>query len=226
MKVVFVTGASRGIGLATAQAFHDAGYIVIGTYHMTQLDRPWEMIQLDVTNVYRVKEVVTQIIEEHGKIDVLVNNAGVADDATLKNMQDKQWQKVLRVNLDGCYHVTSAVVPHNPGCIINVSSVAGIAGNIGQTNYAASKAGIIGFSKSLAREVARRGIRVNVVAPGLIETDMTNKLSPEALARIIPHIPLQRIGKPEEVACMIKFLASEDASYITGQVFNVDGGLL
>lgn len=225
-KVVFVTGASRGIGLATARLFFSKGATVIGTYRANKPAVDFELVELDVTNGEQVSSVITSIVEKYGRIDILVNNAGITDDVTLKNMNDEQWENVLKVNLGGCYRVSKEALGHGVCSIVNVSSIAGIIGHIGQTNYSASKAGIIGFSKSLAREVARKGIRVNVVAPGLIDTDMTKKIPEEILGRVIPHIPLQRMGTAEEVASLIVFLASEEASYITGQVFHVNGGLI
>ena len=184
----------------------------------------------DVSIFEDTANMVNQIINEFGKIDVLVNNAGITKDALLMRMKKEDFEDVINVNLVGTFNVTKNVIPYmikqRSGRIINISSVVGISGNAGQTNYSASKAGIIGFTKSLAKEVASRNILVNAVAPGFIETQMTDVLKQEVKEEIAKNIPLRRMGTPEDVANVVKFLAGEQSSYITGQVINVDGGML
>lgn len=188
------------------------------------------MIQGDVSNFDDAKRMADQIVEEFGSIDVLVNNAGITKDNLLMRMKEEDFADVINVNLVGTFNITKNVIPYmmkkRSGRIINISSVVGISGNAGQTNYAASKAGIIGFTKSLAKEVGSRNILVNCVAPGFIETKMTDVLKDEVKEEISKTIPLKRMGKVEDVANVVKFLASEDSSYVTGQVVNVDGGML
>ena len=183
-----------------------------------------------MTDFEACKKCVEEIIANFGKIDVLVNNAGVTKDNLLMRMKEDEFKSVIDINLIGTFNVTKNVIPYmtraRSGRIINISSIVGISGNAGQTNYAASKAGIIGFTKSLAKEVASRNILVNAVAPGFIETDMTDALKEEIKEDIKKGIPLKRIGKVEDVANVVNFLASEESSYITGQVINVDGGML
>ena len=184
----------------------------------------------DVSIFDDTANMVNQIINEFGKIDVLVNNAGITKDALLMRMKKEDFEDVINVNLVGTFNVTKNVIPYmikqRSGRIINISSVVGISGNAGQTNYSASKAGIIGFTKSLAKEVASRNILVNAVAPGFIETQMTDVLKQEVKEEIAKNIPLHRMGTPEDVANVVKFLAGEQSSYITGQIINVDGGML
>lgn len=184
----------------------------------------------DVSIYEDTEEMVKQIIKEFGKIDVLVNNAGITKDALLMRMKKEDFEDVIDVNLIGTFNVTKNVINYmmkaHSGRIINISSVVGISGNAGQTNYSASKAGIIGFTKSLAKEVASRNILVNAIAPGFIETQMTEVLKDDIKEEISKSIPLKRMGNSEDVANLVKFLASEDSSYITGQVINVDGGML
>ena len=187
-------------------------------------------IQGDVSDFEDVKNMVEKIIEKFGKIDVLVNNAGITKDMLIMRMKKEDFEDVININLIGTFNVTKNVIPYmmkqRSGKIINLSSVVGISGNAGQTNYSASKAGIIGFTKSLAKELGSRNILVNAVAPGFIETDMTNILKDEVKEEISKNIPLKRIGTVNDVANVIKFLASDDSSYITGQVINIDGGML
>lgn len=186
-------------------------------------------IQGDVSDFEDAKNMVERIIEKFGKIDVLVNNAGITKDMLIMRMKKEDFEDVININLIGTFNVTKNVIPYmmkqRRGKIINLSSVVGISGNAGQTNYSASKAGIIGFTKSLAKELGSRNILVNAVAPGFIETDMTNILKDEVKEEISKNIPLKRKGTVNDVANVIKFLASDDSSYITGQVINIDGGM-
>ncbi len=186
-------------------------------------------IQGDVSDFEDAKNMVERIIEKFGKIDVLVNNAGITKDMLIMRMKKEDFEDVININLIGTFNVTKNVIPYmmkqRRGKIINLSSVVGISGNAGQTNYSASKAGIIGFTKSLAKELGSRNILVNAVAPGFIETDMTNILKDEVKEEISKNIPLKRTGTVNDVANVIKFLASDDSSYITGQVINIDGGM-
>ena len=187
-------------------------------------------VQGDVTNFEDCKQMIESAIKEFGKIDVLVNNAGITKDMLLARMKEEDFKQVIDVNLVGTFNMTKNVISYmmkaRNGKIINISSVVGIEGNAGQTNYSASKAGIIGFTKSLAKEVASRNILVNAVAPGFIETNMTDVLKQEVKDEIAKNIPLKRMGTPQDVANVVKFLASEDSSYITGQVISVDGGMI
>lgn len=184
----------------------------------------------DVSNFDAAEKMIEQIIEEFGRIDVLVNNAGITKDMLLMRMKKEDFESVIDINLVGTFNVTKNVIPYmmkqREGRIINISSVVGISGNAGQTNYSASKAGIIGFTKSLAKEVGSRNILVNAVAPGFIETQMTDVLKDEVKEEISKTIPLKRMGTVQDVANVVKFLASSDSSYITGQVINVDGGMI
>ncbi len=187
-------------------------------------------IQGDVSNFEDAKNMVEKIIEKFGKIDILVNNAGITRDMLIMRMKKEDFEAVINVNLIGTFNVTKNVIPYmmkqRSGKIINLSSVVGISGNAGQANYSASKAGIIGFTKSLAKELGSRNILVNAVAPGFIQTDMTDVLKDEVKEEISKNIPLKRMGTVQDVANVIKFLASDDSSYITGQVINIDGGML
>ena len=187
-------------------------------------------MKADVANFEECESMVKETIEKFGKIDILINNAGITKDGLIMRMKKEDFEAVLDVNLTGTFNVTRNVIPYmlkqKSGRIINLSSVVGIVGNAGQTNYSASKAGIIGFTKSLAKEVASRNILVNAIAPGFIDTDMTNVLSDVVKEGINAQIPLKRMGTPREVARIVKFLSSEDSSYVTGQVINVDGGMV
>ena len=241
-KVVFVTGASRGIGKEVALKYAENGYNVVINYASDKTDvkslkkefeeKNVETIieKADVTNSNQIEELVKKAIEKFGKIDVLVNNAGITKDNLLMRMSEEEFDKVIEVNLKGTYIVTKAVTKYmmkkRSGSIINLSSVVGVAGNAGQTNYSASKAGIIGFTKSVAKELASRNIRANAVAPGFIETDMTAVLPDTVKENIHNQIPLKRMGTAKEVANLIYFLGSEESSYITGQVINIDGGMV
>ena len=241
-KVALITGATRGIGRQIAITLAKSGFDIIVNYRKENDDledtkkeiektgRECLAIQGDVSNYEECEKFVKEAIEEYGKIDVLVNNAGITKDNLLMRMKKEDFQDVLNVNLVGTFNVTKNVIPYmmkaRSGRIINISSVVGIAGNAGQTNYSASKAGIIGFTKSLAKEVASRNILVNAVAPGFIETNMTDVLKDEIKESIAKNIPLKRMGKAEDVANVVKFLSSEESSYITGKVIIVDGGML
>ena len=241
-KVALITGATRGIGRQIAMTLAQEGYDIAINYR-TENDSVIETkmkienlgvkclsVKGDVSNYEDCQEMVKEVMDQFGKIDVLVNNAGITKDMLLLRMKEEDFRKVIDVNLIGTFNMTKSVSQYmmkaRSGRIINISSVVGISGNAGQANYAASKAGIIGFTKSVAKELASRNILVNAVAPGFIETDMTNVLSDEVKQNIINEIPLKREGKPEEVANVVKFLASEDSSYITGQVIDIDGGML
>jgi len=241
-KIALITGGSRGIGLACALELAKAGCDII-INDICEAEKAQSALdeikacgvnayfyQFDVSNDEQVQAAVDKMIAEHGKIDVLLNNAGITKDALLMRMKKEDFEDVINVNLVGTFNVTKNVIPYmikqRSGRIINISSVVGVSGNAGQTNYSASKAGIIGFTKSLAKEVASRNILVNAVAPGFIETQMTDVLKQEVKEEIAKNIPLRRMGTPEDVANVVKFLAGEQSSYITGQIINVDGGML
>lgn len=241
-KTALITGATRGIGKQIALTLAQNGYDIAINYRTeneTLKETKKEIeekgvkcltVQGDVSNFEDCERFVKEIIEEYGKIDVLVNNAGITKDTLLMRMKKEDFEDVIDTNLIGTFNVTKNVISHmmkaRSGRIINISSVVGVAGNAGQTNYSASKAGIIGFTKSLAKEVASRGILVNAVAPGFIETEMTDVLKEDIKEEIAKSIPLKRMGTTQDVANLIKFLAGEDSAYITGQVINVDGGML
>lgn len=241
-KVALVTGSARGIGKEMAITLAKSGYDVAVNYR-TKSDELDELkaeiesnnvkcalVQGDVANYDDAEKMVKETVEKLGKIDVLVNNAGITKDGLLMRMSKEDFEKVIDINLIGTFNVTRNVIPlmvkQKSGRIISISSVVGVAGNAGQTNYSASKAGIIGFTKSLAKEVASRNILVNAVAPGFIATDMTNVLSDSVKESINNQIPLRKMGTAEDVAKVVKFLASDDSSYITGQVIHVDGGMI
>ena len=241
-KIVLITGASRGIGKETAKVYAENGYDVAINYVSEKTDvegikKEFQdmgvkclMIKADVSNEEDVNNMVEKVISEFGKIDVLVNNAGITKDTLLMRMSKEDFDKVIDINLKGTFLVTKAVSKYmmkkRCGSIINLSSVVGVAGNSGQSNYSASKAGIIGFTKSIAKELASRNIRANAVAPGFIETDMTNVLKDDIKESIGNQIPLKRMGTAREVAEVIYFLGTEKSSYITGQVINIDGGMV
>lgn len=241
-KIALITGATRGIGKQIAVTLAKQGYDIAINYRkenddlldtqklIEQENQKCFAVQGDVSNFEECEKFVKEIIEQYGQIDVLVNNAGITKDSLIMRMKKEDFEDVINVNLVGTFNVTKNVVPYMMkarfGRIINISSVVGISGNAGQTNYSASKAGIIGFTKSLAKELASRNILVNAIAPGFIETDMTNVLKDEIKEEIAKSIPLKRMGTTQDVANLVKFLASEESSYITGQVINVDGGML
>ena len=240
-KVAFITGGTRGIGKKIAITLAKDGYDIAINYRKENDDLEnikneiektnvkFLAVKGDVTDIDSTQQMVNDIIKEYGKIDVLVNNAGITKDTLLVRIKKEEFEDVIDVNLIGTFNITKNVIPYmikqRKGRIINISSVVGISGNAGQTNYSASKAGIIGFTKSLAKEVGSRNILVNAVAPGFIETQMTDILKDEVKEEISKKIPLKRMGTVEDVANVVKFLTSEDSSYITGQVIQVDGGM-
>jgi 3-oxoacyl-[acyl-carrier protein] reductase len=238
-KVALVTGASRGIGAAVARTLAAQGATVVaaargvnaeaGVAAIVAAGGKAEAASLDVTDPATVDAVVAGTLAAHGRIDILVNNAGIARDQLLMRMKREDWDAVIATNLTAAFTCTQAVlrpmIKQRGGRIINISSVVGQMGNAGQVNYAASKAGLIGMAKALAREVASRGITVNVVAPGLIDTDMTKALSADTSRNWAAQIPLGRLGTPSDVAWTVCFLASDEAAYITGQVVAVNGGM-
>ncbi|QHA85623.1 3-oxoacyl-ACP reductase FabG [Serratia rhizosphaerae] len=236
-KVVLVTGASRGIGRAVAESFVARGAKVIGTATSDKgaeaisgyLGASGKGFKLNVVDAQSIDSVLESIRAEFGEIDILVNNAGITRDNLLMRMKDDEWQDILDTNLTSVFRLSKAVMrammKKRFGRIITIGSVVGTMGNAGQANYAAAKAGLIGFSKSLAREVASRGITVNVVAPGFIETDMTRALTEEQRAGILASVPANRLGDAKEIASAVAFLASDEAGYITGETLHVNGGM-
>ena len=239
-QICLVTGASRGIGKAIALELATQGHTVIGTgtspasAENVTTDLRAARAQgrgavLDVNDLQQIESVINEITDEFGPISVLVNNAGVTEDSLLMRMKPSQWEKTLNTNLAAVFALTKlclkGMTKARYGRIINLSSVVGATGNAGQTNYAASKAGLIGFTKSLALEIASRGITVNAVAPGFIDTDMTSALAEEQRSKLLEAIPLARLGRAEDISKAVAFLVSDDASYITGQVLHVNGGM-
>lgn len=240
-KIALVTGASRGIGRAIAYELAKCGATVIVNYlssedkaknlaqEIEKLGKKVYLSKFDVSNPEEVKLKIKEIEEKVGCVHILVNNAGIVKDGLLLRLKEEDWDKVLKTNLYSVFYVTQAVLPmmirERFGRIINISSVVAFTGNPGQTNYCAAKAGLIGFTKALALEVAGRNITVNAVAPGYIETDMTKELPEKVKTAFLSEIPLKRAGLPEEVAYLVNFLASDLASYITGCVFHINGGL-
>ena len=239
-QVVVVTGSTRGIGKAIAYSFAREGAMVMILGRNAELcasvkdeileqGLKAESFQADVTKLENIQEIVTKILDKHKRIDILVNNAGVTRDNLLFRMSEEDWDEVIDTNLKGKFICTKviakAMLKARKGRIINISSIIGITGNVGQANYAATKAGAIGFTKSIAKELASRSITVNAIAPGYIQTDMTNQLSDKAREDLLEKIPLKAFGSVEDVAGTCLFLASKQASYITGQTIVVDGGM-
>jgi len=240
-KTVIVTGGARGIGKACCIAFAKEGANVVFTYNKSTKDAAalkkqiqqenakFLAVQADVRNYEQCRAVVEKAVKKFGRIDVVINNAGIIRDKVLFMMQEEDWQEVICTNLGGTYHMTRAAIvsllKQKEGCIINISSVSGITGLPGQSNYSASKAGIIGFSKALAKEAASCNVRVNVVCPGYINTDMVGYMNDETAKKLSASIPLKRFGDPREVADLCVFLASDKAKYITGETIRIDGGL-
>lgn len=240
-KIVLVTGAGRGIGASIAKRFASEGAEVIVNYsgndeaaqktvdEITATGGQAQKYKCSVNDSESVKVMIDEIIKKFGRIDILVNNAGITKDGLMLRMTDEDFDRVIDVNLKGTFNCTKYVskymLKQKSGKIINISSVVGLSGNAGQVNYSASKAGIIGITKSAAKELSSRGITVNAVAPGYVDTDMTKVLSDNIRSEILKNIPLQRMGNVEDISNCVAFLASEDASYITGQVISVDGGM-
>lgn len=239
-KVALVTGAGRGIGRAIAETLGRSGVTVICVSQSeSSCGAVAEAINasggkaiskaVDVSDGAAVAQASDELLKEFENIDILVNNAGITRDNLLFRMSEDDWKAVLNTNLDSCFHwvkgLARPMTRKRWGRVVNITSVSGIMGNAGQTNYAAAKAGMIGFTKSLAKELASRSVTVNAVAPGFIETDMTAKVADAALDKVIPQIPLKRMGQAADIASMVAYLASEESNYITGQVFTVDGGM-
>jgi acetoacetyl-CoA reductase len=240
-RVALVTGGTRGIGAAIVEALADDGIDVAAGYssnHQAADDMAAKLaaaghaVSLHQGNVGKPEDcqrVVDEVLHQHGQIDYLINNAGITVDKTVRNMTAEDWHAVLRVNLSGAFYMTKAVLEHmigrNFGRIVNISSIIGETGSVGQANYAASKSGLFGLTKSLALETARKGITVNCVAPGFIDTDMVAAVPKEVLERVVATIPMRRLGRPQEIAHAVRFLLQDDASYITGTVLSVNGGM-
>ena len=241
-KVAIVTGASRGIGKAIAQQFIAQGAKVAFTYRSSAeaaaaLEQELSAgggtvkgFQADAASMTDAERLVGEVVDAFGTVDIVINNAGITDDTLLMRMTEEQWDRVISVNLKSCFNLTKAVMrtmlKARAGSIVNISSVVGVQGNAGQANYAASKAGILGFTKSVALELGSRNIRCNAIAPGFIETEMTAKLDADTVQGWRDAIPLKRGGTPEDVANLCVFLASDMSAYITGQTLNVDGGMI
>lgn len=241
-KKALVTGASRGIGRAIALALAAEGADVAVNYagseaaakavaaEIEAMGRKAIVIQADISSHEKSAEMIDQVVKEFGRIDILVNNAGITRDGLLMRMKEEDWDAVLTTNLKGVFNCTKSAVKYmmkqKSGKIVSISSVVGLMGNAGQANYAAAKAGVIGFTKAVAKEVAARGINVNAVAPGFIKTDMTSVLSEKVVENLVAGIPLSRLGESEDIAKAVVFLVSDDANYITGQTLHVDGGMV
>ncbi len=240
-KIAIVTGGSRGIGSAIVRKLAADGATVYFTYRssssaaealiteLQSVSNKVHAVQSDAASFDQAEALVKQVVEEAGGIDILVNNAGITQDTLMLRMNEEQWDKVIEVNLKSVFNMSKQVLrpmlKKRAGTIINISSVVGVFGNAGQANYAASKAGILGFTKSIAKELGSRNIRCNAIAPGYIETEMTDTLDEKVKDQFLQHIPLKRMGKSAEVAALVAFLASEDAAYINGQVISICGGL-
>lgn len=240
-KVALVTGASRGIGRAIAEELASQGAYVIINYSgneqaasevlntITKMGKRASLYRCNVGNYEEVKEMIETIVKEHKSIDIIVNNAGITRDNLLLKMSEQEFDDVITTNLKGAFntikHASRYMLKQRSGKIINISSVSGITGNAGQANYSAAKAGIIGMTKAVAKELASRNINVNAVAPGFIQTDMTDALPDAMKEKVSDAIPLKKMGQPEDIAKMVSFLASSQGDYVTGQVFQVDGGI-
>ncbi len=238
-KVAIITGASRGIGRNIALTLAKEGMVLAlvarnqerleDLKNELQDSKIHSIYSCDVSNFHEVEKVVKSVFEKYGRIDYLINNAGITRDTLLLRMREEDWDSVISINLKGVFnftkHVISYMAKQRSGKIVNISSIVGLMGNAGQSNYAASKSGIIGFTKSIAKEYGGKGITVNAIAPGFIETDMTAKLPERVKEEYIKAIPLKRFGKPDDIAKVVKFLLSSDADYITGETINVSGGL-
>jgi len=239
-EIAFITGASRGIGQAIAVELANQGATIIGTAtsekgaaaisdYLKQQNAKGQGMMLDVTDQASVEKVVGDIEKQYGTVSILVNNAGITRDNLLMRMKEEEWDAIMQTNLTSLFRVTKAclraMMKARRGRIISIASVVGVSGNAGQANYAAAKAGVIGFTKSLAREVGSRGITANVVAPGFIDTDMTRELPEAQKQALLNQIPLNRLGKPDEIAKAVVFLASPGAAYITGETLHVNGGM-
>lgn len=237
-KVAIITGGAGGIGYAAVKRFVEEGAKVaivdydqqLGEQTAAQFGEQVAFFAVDVSKLEQVKEMVDKVIAQFGKIDILINNAGITRDATLVKMTEEDFDKVIQINLNGVYYCTQAVAPHmiaqGSGKIISTSSVSGVYGNFGQTNYAATKAAIIGMTKTWAKELGRKGINVNAVAPGFTATPMVEKMPEKVLQQMESITSLRRLGKPEDIANAYLFLASDDSNYITGHVLQVDGGIM
>lgn len=240
-KVALITGGSRGIGAGIVRRFAEQGAQIAFTYRssaesaiaiekeLAEQGIKAKAFKSDASSFAQAEELVKAVIEEFGKIDILINNAGITQDTLMLRMKEEQWDKVIEVNLKSVFNLTKQVLrpmmKNRGGSIINMSSIVGVTGNAGQANYAASKAGIIGFTKSIAKEVGSRGIRCNAIAPGFIETDMTDALNEEVKANYLKNIPMKRLGKSEEVADACVFLGSDLSTYVSGQTLSVCGAL-
>ena len=240
-KVAIITGASQGIGKGMAETFSKAGaHIACVSRNKDNLKSVADSLiknggaasfyTCDVSSLDAFQNTIKEIVENHGSVDILVNNAGVCKDKLIMRMSEDDWNKVININLNGAFNgikaVSQIMIKQRAGRIINISSIVGLIGNPGQANYAASKAGLIGLSKSAAKELAPRGITVNAIAPGYIATDMTDQITDQAKENLITKIPLGRIGSPSDIAASALFLASDEAGYITGQTLTVDGGMV
>jgi 3-oxoacyl-(acyl-carrier-protein) reductase len=240
-QVAVVTGGTKGIGRAIALHLAEHGATVAclyghdraaaAAYQQECLEKGYRSAayQCDITEPDQVTAMIEQLAETYGRIDILVNNAGITVDKTVLKMEVADWHKVLRTNLSSCFYVCHAVLPHMfkrlYGRIINISSMIGLSGNFGQANYAAAKAGLFGFTKTLALETARKGITVNAVAPGFVKTEMTDKIPPEVMDKVLETIPMRRFADPYEISRVVLFLAQQESGYITGQLYGINGGL-